>query len=148
MKKIFNYAIVAVLMICATSCYVTAPQQTAPSKSVLMNTATYRSVSVDTPITPPIIADLVVSSEKISYPLIPSAALLKTDFENLVNTAVKEALRIHGNADVLIGLEYQVKTDDYGVIESVVVSGYPATYTNFRHPNETIWLKEDTFVKE
>ena len=72
--------------------------------------------------------------------------MLKTDFSNILNTAVKNALEVNGNADVLIGLEYQVKTNDEGEIETITITGYPAKYTNFRHPNESVWLKGNTFI--
>ena len=57
---------------------------------------------------------------------------------NVINTAVREALLANGNADVLVALETQVKYDAAGEIESVTVTGYPATYTNFRSPSDEV----------
>ena len=114
----------------------------------MLNTATYRSINVDTPVTPPLIADLEVSSKKITYTLNPSTELLRTDIENIISAAVKEALLVNSNADVLIGMEYQVKYNTAGVIDAVIVTGYPAKYKNFRHPSESIWLNNNTFIRD
>lgn len=133
---------------CSSYTYVPPTPIVPTSKSRLRTTATYRGMSVGVPVTPPLIADLKVSSEKISFPLLPSDALLKTDVDNIINTAVREALKVHDNSDVLIGMEYQIKYGDMGVIESVTVTGYPAKYVNFRHPSESIWLNENTFIRE
>ena len=129
----------------AVSCAVKAPV-VPMSQTKLWNSATYRSMRVDTPVTPPLIADLNVSPKKITFHLLPSTALLKTSTENIIKAAVKEALKVNGDADVLIGMEYQIKHDAEGDIESVTVTGYPATYVNFRHPSETLWLNEGLFV--
>ena len=138
--------LVAIIGVLSTSCC--WPTYEVPSQSRLVNTATYASVDVNNPVTPPLIAYLSVSKTKIRYNKVVTAILLKTDFENIKNTAVREALEVNGNADVLIGVEYQVKTNDEGVIESIVVTGYPAKYVNFRHPEEAIWLNEGTFIRE
>lgn len=135
MKKFITIFLVAITV---ASCF-----PTYESRSRLRNTATYTDVAVQTPVVPPLIADLDVAKEKIRHNEFPSEALLRTEFENILNTAIKNALEIYGNADVLIGLEYQVKTDDDGVIETVTVTGYPAKYVNFRHPEETVWLNSD-----
>ena len=37
---------------------------------------------------------------------------------------------------------------DDGVIESVTVTGYPAKYVNFRHPDESVWLNDNTFIRD
>lgn len=151
MKRFFILCAVA---FCAFSCstYTYTPTtHTTPvvqSKSKLINTASYTDVNIQTPVVPPVIADLDISKNKIKYHEFPSEALLKTDFENILNTAIKNALEINGNADVLIGLEYQVKTNDAGVIETVTVTGYPAKYTNFRHPAESIWLNNETLYHD
>lgn len=150
MKRFITLYVVA---LCAISCssYTYTPTATAPAapvRSRLLNTATYRSISVDTPVTPPLIADLNVSSTKISFTLGVTQELLRTDIENMISAAVKEALLKNNNADVLIGMEYQIKYNNNGVIESISVTGYPATYKNFRHPSESVWLHEGVFIKD
>ena len=140
MKKFITIFLVAITV---ASCFPTYDPPTIPSRSRLRNTATYTGVAVQPPVVPPLIADLDVAKEKIRHNEFPSEALLRTEFENILNTAIKNALEIYGNADVLIGLEYQVKTNDDGVIETVTVTGYPAKYVNFRHPEETVWLNSD-----
>lgn len=149
--KISHLLVVCALFVVSCSTYTYTPTTTTPtppSRSQLWSSATYRNISVDTPVTPPLIADLKVSSKKISYTLMPSKALLKTDVDNIIKSAVKEALNNNENADVLIGMEYQLKYDDLGTLESVIVTGYPAKYTNFRHPNESIWLNDNTFIRD
>ena len=148
MKRLLIIGLTLLLMV---SCAYVPPTLPSPpvSQSRLWNTATYRTVTVDTPVTPPLIADLDVSPNKISFPLLPSQALLKTNnLDNIISSAVKEALKVNGNADVLIGMEYQIKYNDAGIIESVTVTGYPAKYVNFRHPDESIWLNENTFIHD
>lgn len=135
--------LVAIIGVLSASCF---PTYELPSQSKLLNTATYAGVSIQKPVTPPLIADLKVSDDKIRYNEFPSKSLLKTDFSNILNTAVKNALEVNGNADVLIGLEYQVKTNDDGEIETITITGYPAKYTNFRHPDESVWLDGNTII--
>ncbi len=147
MKRFFIICAIAIWGVsCSTYTYV--PTTTTPQKGRILNTATYRGVDVDTPVTPPLIADLEVSSVKIRYTLKPTEELLRTDVENIINAAVIEALMLHNNADVLIGMEYQIKYNGTGIIEAVIVTGYPAKYKNFRHPSESIWLNDNTFIRE
>lgn len=101
----------------------------------LMNSATYQNSTVSQPVVA-LFADLEVSPEKISYLLLPSKTVLCGGYDNVINTAVKDALMIHGNADVMVALETQVKYGVDGQIESVVVTGYPAKYVNFRNPGD------------
>lgn len=147
MKKLLIFCVIAILGVsCSTYTYV--PTTTTPQKGRILNTATFRGVHVGTPVTPPVIADLDVSSIKIRYTLNPTEELLKTDVENIIRAAVNEALLTNDNADVLIGMEYQIKYNGFSLIESVTITGYPAKYKNFRHPGESIWLNEDTFTQE
>jgi hypothetical protein len=79
-----------------------------------------------------------VSPTKISFFHIPSKTVVMGGYDNVINTAVREALASNGNADVLVALETQVKYNSVGEIESVTVTGYPATYTNFRSPSDEV----------
>ena len=132
MKKIFTLFVVATMFTgCAT---------TSPSMAKLVNTATHTKVNAVQP-TVAVFADLQVSSTKISYFFLPSQTVQNGGFDNIVNTAVREALIANGNADVLVGLEQQVKYDGNGAVESITVSGYPAKYVNFRSPGDE-YLRE------
>ena len=73
---------------------------------------------------------------------IPSKTVVIGGEENIINTAVREALLANGNADVLVGLEKQLKYNDKGEIESITVSGYPAKYVNFRSLQSSTILRE------
>lgn len=79
--------------------------------------------------------DLKVAPQKIQYTLNPSKAVRKGGDQNVINTAVAEALKANGNADVLVGMQYKIKRTRnlFGVtkIKYVTVEGYPATYVNF-----------------
>ena len=127
MKKAILLAAVAVII---ASC-------SAPTK--LINSATYKNVSFQ-PVAA-VFADLDVSQKKISYFMMPSNSVAIGGYDNVVATAVREALIANGDADVLIALETQVKYSSDGAIESITVSGYPAKYTNFRNPGDD-YLKE------
>ena len=133
MKRLFTLVAVATMFV---GCSVTAPA----TMSKLTNTSTHSKVQVVQP-TVAILADLEVSKEKISYFFLPSQTVVNGGFENVVNTAVREALIANGNADVLVALEQQVKYDANGKVESITVSGYPAKYVNFRSPGDD-YLRE------
>lgn len=120
MKK---FLFLAVVMMAFSAC-------SAPTK--LINSATHKKVAVSTPIAA-VFADLQVSENKITYFMMPSKTVVNGGYDNVVNTAVREALLANGDADVLVGLETQVKYDSKGMVESITVSGYPAKYTNFRN---------------
>lgn len=80
-------------------------------------------------------ADLVISDTKIEYTLKPSKAIRRGGEKNAKATAVKEALKANGNADVLIAPQFEIKRTrnmfGYSRIKYVKVTGYPATYKNF-----------------
>lgn len=79
-------------------------------------------------------ADLKVSPVKISYTYIPTKAVKRTGEDGVISTAVAQALKEYGKADVLVGFQYEIKKTRnlFGVqsIKYVIVEGYPATYTN------------------
>ena len=117
-------------------CSITSPT----SMAKLTNTSTHSKVQVVQPMVA-VLADLDVAPNKISYFFLPSQTVVNGGFENVVNTAVREALVANGNADVLVGLEQQVKYSPDGKVESITVSGYPAKYVNFRSPGDD-YLRE------
>lgn len=128
MKKLFLLVVAATLL---ASC---------GSQAKFTKSSTHTKISVATPITA-VMADLEVSTKKISHILIPSKTVRKGGFDNIVNTAVQEALEANDNADVLVGLEKQVKYNDKGEVETIVVTGYPAKYVNFRSPGDDYLLE-------
>lgn len=95
---------------------------------------TSTTVPVSTAITSASTADLAVSQQKISYFFRPTAANRKAGEKAVINTAVAQALKENGNADVLVGFQYEIKktTNLFGrtKIKYVIVEGYPATYKN------------------
>ena len=129
MKKIIFSLLVIAMSV--TSC-------SFPAK--LINSATHKKMSVAQPVVA-VFADLQVSPEKITYFMMPSKTVVMGGYDNVIDTAVREALLANGNADVLVALEKQVKYDKEGQIESVTITGYPAKYVNFRSPGDD-YLKE------
>ena len=132
MKKIFTLVAVATMF---TACSVSSL-----SMARLENTSTHAKVQVVQPVAA-VLADLDVAPNKISYFFLPSQTVVKGGFDNVVNTAIREALIANGNADVLVALEQQVKYGADGNVESITVSGYPAKYVNFRSPGDE-YLRE------
>ena len=86
-------------------------------------------------------ADLDVSETKITFAYIPVKTVLNGGHDNVINTAVREALAANGDGDVLVAMETRVKYNAAGDIESVIVSGYPARYTNFRNADDAVLSK-------
>ena len=130
MKKLFYLCFVAMFVV---SC------------NTLKNTSTHRTFSVNTPYAVPIIADLDISNNKIVHAYVPPKSVRNGGEDNVLNTAVREALAKNGNADVLVGLESQFKYSATRKILSVVISGYPATYKNFRNIDENVWYTTPYF---
>ncbi len=121
MKKFFTGVAIA-LALCATSC------------SSIKHTAT--TIPVETSVVSNSTADLKVQSTKISYTYKPTKAVRRTGEKGVISTAVSEALKANGNADVLVGFQYEIKKtrNFFGRtnIKYVTVEGYPATYTNIK----------------
>ena len=117
------------LAVIVASCGVVAKQ------SKLINTASYTRAKASLFVTA-VQADLEVSPEKIHYFLEVADNIRIGGEDNVVSTAVMEALDVYGG-DVLVGLEKQLKYNEEGQIVSITISGYPAKYVNFR-PCENI----------
>lgn len=77
------------------------------------------------------IADLRVMPDKIEYSCAYNGNDDEMSRKAAVNYAISQALKINGNADIMVEPKYEIKTDD-GHITSVKVSGYAAYYCNFR----------------
>lgn len=123
MKRLFIIAVVSMLV---TSC----------NMARFVSTGSHCEFSDAKTYVADIYADLEVSPVKISHFYIVPKTVAKVGYENVVNTAVREALLSNGNGDVLVGLETQAKYNRKGLLESITVSGYPAKYVNFRKPTE------------
>lgn len=76
-------------------------------------------------------ADLVVSEKKISFTYDVPKKERKAGNKNAVQCAVAEALKANGDADVLVAPQYVIKKRK-GTVKTVTVTGYPATYKNFK----------------
>ena len=76
-------------------------------------------------------ADLKVSPKKVTHKYYPTKEITRGGSDNVVNSAIQDALEKNGGGDVLVEKQVTMSYDG-GVIDYVIVSGYPATYTNFR----------------
>lgn len=76
-------------------------------------------------------ADLDVSQQKISYTYLPTSQDKKSGLKNVINNAVTEALKANGNADVMVGMNYDAVMKKKGKVKSIIITGYPAKYRNF-----------------
>lgn len=121
-KSIFLLA--AVLCICSCS-----------TGAKLVNSASYSKNSAPFPVAA-VFADIDVSPVRITHFMLPTKTVLLGGYDNVVATAVREALDANGGGDVLVALETQVKYGSNGQIESITVSGYPGKYKNFRNPGD------------
>ena len=130
MKKLFVFVIAMLLF---TSC---------TSYSTIRKTAT--SQPVETGVITAVLADLEVSPDKITYYYVPTTAIHLEGVNNILNSAIREALAANGDADVLVGMEYEVKYKRQAmsvVVEHIVISGYPAKYKNFRTPSDDMIIE-------
>ena len=90
------------------------------------------------------VADLEVAETRISYTYRPSYAVRLGGSQNVIKTAVHEALKAYGSGDILIGLEYTTISrwtvfPYLSPIREITVTGRPAKYVNFHSLPEKIW---------
>ncbi|MDE5549871.1 MAG: porin family protein [Bacteroidaceae bacterium] len=107
-------------------------------------TTTYTSnvTDVSTDIRSATVADLQ-AGERITHTIAPSKSVRRGGMANIRHAVEAEALeKKGGNADVLLDPEYSVtkqRTLLGTKVTSITVSGRPATYTNFRTLNDSVW---------
>lgn len=103
--------------------------------------ATARSIdAVATAHTTPIVADLSVAPKRITHKEIFGNALTADDLINPSRSAEIRYLKDYtltravkeNNADMILAPVFEVKTSEDMKTISVEVTGYPASYTNFR----------------
>jgi hypothetical protein len=130
MKKTFIIASVACVFL--SSC--TLPQngnfntQTANTQNANVTDLHIKTVNTQNIEISPLLADLVISEEKITHEYIHNT---KGDINNAKDCAVHDALRKYGNADVLVAPQFDIELKNG--VERIIVSGYPAKYKNFRN---------------
>ena len=121
MKKIFILAVAAMAM---TSC------------STVLNTASVNDV--DNKILAGAVADLEVSSQRVTYTYKTKASARRGGTKNCVRTAIREALEANGGGDIMVQEEvttvirFALFGKRFKKVKSVTVSGYPAKYKNIK----------------
>lgn len=107
--------------------------------SCSVNRAAVSTTSVQTPVVSTTIVSLEVAKKPITYTYHPNRQERRLSVSQLVNNATYEALQKQSNADELVKVSYYVngKTGLLGIVKvrSVTITGYPATYKNFREPD-------------
>lgn len=105
------------------------------SSCSLLRTSTSTTMNVDSSLISTTTADLQVSDVKISYTYYPKKQDRKAGLNHVISNATAVALKENGNADILVERQYEVvfKSRLFGKkIKSVTITGYPATYKNFK----------------
>lgn len=103
------------------------------SRTTVKKTAT--TVDVNNAMNSSSTVDLEVSERRVSYTYYAEKNVRRGGLGNVYAAAVKEALKANGNADVLVAPEFEtrIKKGVFGKkVKTVIVTGYPATYRNFR----------------
>ena len=108
MKRIFLILSVSIGLL--TSCTLTKHIKTASTKEVELN----------------VTADLEIAQTKIRYKYVFYGGNLSVAKENAIN----EALKMHGDADILVSPQYEINYINH--ITEIIVSGFPAKYKNLR----------------
>lgn len=99
-------------------------------------TKTASSIDVENSLKTSTSADLIVSPTKITYTHKTSKKERKAGKKNIINSAIQAALEANGGGDVLVAPQYVAvkKSGLWGSkIKTVTISGYPATYKNFKN---------------
>ena len=116
-----RFLIFAVIMLCLSSC------------ALHRSTSATKNFVSKSPLEAPVVADLKVG-EKITYVYQPEVnQKRRLTRQQLLEEAVAEALLKNGNADVLLQPQYTFYYIEGQKFYKVIVSGYPATYFNFRN---------------
>ncbi len=129
MKKL-HLVLIMIIALGATSCKSISSTASYQDPTNILRTAT--------------VADLDVADEKITFTYEPSLAVRRGGDKNVIKTAVQEALRINGEGDVLVGLEY-ITVEKFTIlpfvskIKQITISGRPATYKNFHSLSDDVW---------
>ena len=117
MKKLILTVMTAMSVLCVTSC--TTVKKTATTQDV----STVGAAGG--------VADVVVSHKKIGFSSAVPRRGRRGGSNSVKATAVAEALKANGNADILVNPQFDMKIRR-GSIREITVTGYPATYKNFR----------------
>lgn len=142
MKKYFLFLIAAAALFASCS-------STSTSASRLISKAKILDLKESKPIVvTDVMVDLEVSPNKITYLYVPSKIVNNEGLNNVIETAVREALAENDNADVFVDLNKQFKINDNGIVESITITGYPAKYVNFRSINENFLLELGNSFKD
>ena len=127
MKKNLFFAAIAAMVI--TSCTTTIKTATTTELPADLLSAT--------------VADLDVSSTRISYTMTPSKEVARAGLGNAKRAAIMEALQKYNkDADILVEPEFVVsmKNNFFSKkITSITVTGRPAKYKGFHSLSDNVW---------
>ena len=107
---------------------------------------------VNAPVLSTTVASLEVESEPITFVYEPTKVERKhLSTADLIKNAQFLALQQHGSGDVMVQVSYKLEIKKFFFfvrVKKVTITGYPATYKNFRNPNEEDRKNIDTFYNE
>ena len=136
MKKLFVVGVASLMGLFASSCGSTFSLTETSTRLLPVNSTAY---------TLPTVADLRVSSAKISHQVTVANHFSLKELSNtgdspkmvyLQKLAVTQAAQKY-DADIIVAPSYSITTSDDLKTVTVTVTGYPATYTNFRSATAT-----------
>lgn len=106
-------------------------------------------LDVTNPIVTTTVASLEVEKTPITYVYTPSKRECKAlSFRELLNNAQYLALKEHKRGDLLVQVSYSIKAKRVAgilFVKEITISGYPATYKDFRNPTEEDRKNIDAF---
>ena len=109
-------------------------------------------VNVKAPVLSATVASLSVEEKPITYTYTPSKTESKAlSVSQLVENAQFLALQQHGSGDVLVNVSYKLDVKKFLAfrrVNSITITGYPASYTNFRNPTEEDRQNIDAFYND
>ncbi len=117
MKRVFLFLMLSLLI---TSCSVT---KTATAKKLDIYGSGVMHI--------PVVADLKVQQQKVSATIVTDEGVVS---ESAKQKAIAEAIE-KANADILVEPNFKTKTE--GSMVTITVTGFPATYKNFRNATQT-----------
>ena len=108
-----------------------------------------KSVDVANPIVTTTVASLEVEKTAITYEYVPTKQDRKAlTIKELLNNAQYLALKEHKSGDVMVQVSYSLtgkRICGITKVKKITISGYPATYKNFRTPTQEDRENIETF---
>lgn len=119
--------------------------------SCAVNQANIKTANVKAPILSATVASLKVEAKPITFSYEPNKTERKAlSVDQLIENAQYLALQKHGSGDIMVQVSYNLdmKKGLIKKIKKVTITGYPATYVDFRVPTQEDRENIETFYNE